>query len=93
MPPSDIEDLTRVPTRAQLACAVDSIRDALARGVRVYLHCLHGRDRTGLVWALARVRILGWTPAAAEKEMAAFGFSKERTPALWRAWEREMGER
>ena len=92
MPPSEIEDFIRVPTHAQLVCAVDSIRDALAHGLRVFMHCLHGRDRTSLIWALARVRILGWSRVAAENEMAAFGFKRERTPALWRAWEREMGD-
>lgn len=31
----------------------------------VYIHCQLGRDRTGLVIALYRVRYLGWSPEAA----------------------------
>jgi protein tyrosine/serine phosphatase len=41
----------------------------------VYLHCEHGKDRTGIVSALYRVRYNGWTPAAAHDEMVAAGHS------------------
>jgi hypothetical protein len=41
----------------------------------VYLHCEHGKDRTGIVSALYRVRYDGWTPAAAHDEMVAAGHS------------------
>ena len=39
----------------------------------VYVHCEHGKDRTGLVLALYRVRYDGWTEAQAADEMAAMG--------------------
>ncbi|WP_164102903.1 fused DSP-PTPase phosphatase/NAD kinase-like protein [Candidatus Laterigemmans baculatus] len=35
----------------------------------VYLHCQLGRDRTGLIIALYRVRHLGWSPEAAYAAM------------------------
>lgn len=35
----------------------------------VYIHCQLGRDRTGLIIALYRVRHLGWSPAAAYAAM------------------------
>jgi len=39
----------------------------------IYVHCEHGKDRTGLVLALYRVRYDGWTEAQAAEEMAAMG--------------------
>ncbi|AZZ36064.1 hypothetical protein CIK05_04415 [Bdellovibrio sp. qaytius] len=40
----------------------------------IYLHCKHGRDRTGLIMGLYRVEVDGWTPKAAYKEMNDRGF-------------------
>lgn len=40
----------------------------------VYVHCLHGQDRTGLVIGLERVFVEGWDPADAYAEMLARGF-------------------
>ncbi len=40
----------------------------------VYVHCLQGRDRTGVVVAVYRVEVDGWSPNEAEEEMRAFGF-------------------
>lgn len=40
----------------------------------VYLHCKHGRDRTGLVMALDRVENEGWAADRAYDEMIARGF-------------------
>lgn len=40
----------------------------------VYVHCFHGKDRTGLVVALHRVLAQGWEPAAAYREMLSLGF-------------------
>ncbi len=37
----------------------------------VYVHCMLGRDRTGVVVALYRVRYLGWSPEAAYAEFEA----------------------
>ncbi len=42
----------------------------------IYLHCKHGKDRTGLVMALYRVEVQGWTPKRAYQEMYDLGFAK-----------------
>jgi tyrosine-protein phosphatase SIW14 len=41
----------------------------------IFLHCKLGKDRTGLVFALYRVKIQGWSPRAAYEEWLSFGFS------------------
>jgi hypothetical protein len=51
-----------------------------------FVHCSHGQDRTGIVVALYRVKVQGWSKADAEKEMLAHGFHKELR-GLWEFWE------
>jgi protein tyrosine/serine phosphatase len=41
---------------------------------RVYLHCKHGRDRTGMIMGLYRVEADGWHPKTAYQEMKDRGF-------------------
>lgn len=41
----------------------------------VFVHCKLGRDRTGIAVAAYRMKIQGWTRAAAEAEMESFGFN------------------
>jgi hypothetical protein len=54
----------------------------------VYIHCELGRDRSGLIIGLYRVRYEGWSPCAAYAEMQQFGFN-ERLRGLDRYfWER-----
>lgn len=45
----------------------------------VFLHCLHGRDRTGLLTAAYRVVLHGWTAEKAYGEMLECGFDMDRT--------------
>ncbi|HEX9205598.1 MAG TPA: tyrosine-protein phosphatase [Candidatus Deferrimicrobiaceae bacterium] len=40
----------------------------------VFVHCAQGKDRTGVVAAVYRMEVEGWTAAEAEAEMEAFGF-------------------
>ena len=42
----------------------------------VFIHCRHGKDRTGAVVAIYRIRIQGWSLEEAEAEMLSFGFNK-----------------
>lgn len=42
----------------------------------IYIHCEHGKDRTGLAVALYRVQTEGWAPKKAHDEMMALGHSK-----------------
>jgi protein tyrosine/serine phosphatase len=46
------------------------------RNQPVYLHCRHGKDRTGLIFGLYRVEVQGWTPQQAFLEMREIGFSR-----------------
>jgi protein tyrosine/serine phosphatase len=41
----------------------------------VFLHCTVGTDRTGVVAAVYRMEVEGWSEAEAEAEMEAFGFN------------------
>jgi tyrosine-protein phosphatase SIW14 len=41
----------------------------------VFVHCMQGKDRTGLIIALYRVEFQGWTPKAAHDEMMSLGFN------------------
>jgi len=45
----------------------------------VFLHCLHGADRTGMMTAIARIALEGWTKdqALAEMTQGPFGFHEE----------------
>jgi tyrosine-protein phosphatase SIW14 len=40
----------------------------------IFVHCQHGADRTGLMCAVYRVAICGWTKAEAIREMTQGGF-------------------
>ena len=45
----------------------------------VYVHCLHGRERTGFMLAAYRVKVLGWTADEAYREMLQQGFDPLRS--------------
>jgi len=47
----------------------------------VYIHCLHGMDRTGFICALYRMRMMAWKFEKARDEMYSLGFHK--WPYLW----------
>jgi protein tyrosine/serine phosphatase len=44
-----------------------------------FVHCLHGRDRTGLITAVYRVVFQNWTADKAYAEMLECGFDMSRT--------------
>lgn len=46
-----------------------------------YVHCLHGKDRTGFMCAAYRMRVCNWTFKAAIQEMFEMGFHK--SPYIW----------
>jgi protein-tyrosine phosphatase len=49
---------------------------ANAQRYPIYIHCELGRDRSGLVIGLFRVRCQGWSVCAAYAEMQRFGFNE-----------------
>jgi hypothetical protein len=58
------------------------IKLARAAHTGIYIHCTHGRDRTGSMVAIYREQFDGWTPkkALAEMETPFFGFDATRFP-------------
>lgn len=56
----------------------------------VFVHCSVGRDRSGVVVAVYRMEVDGWSEAEAEAEMEAFGFhwiwfELRKTVTEWRS--------
>lgn len=52
-----------------------------------YIHCEWGKDRTGIIVALYRLK-KGWTWNYATNEMLGYGFDKRLT-GLWHLWEKK----
>lgn len=77
MPPKDFWQAIGTPGLAACVAAARAAIDALARDEVVYLHCLHGQDRTGLISGMIRVMFCGWTCEAAYAEMLKFGYHPE----------------
>ncbi len=79
IPPEDDKPWTVVdrPDPKTVHAIVRAIIDAFTRGETVVWHCTAGRDRTSLISALVGMRLLGWSKAAAWKDMLAHGFRWE----------------
>jgi protein tyrosine/serine phosphatase len=60
------------PTEEQLKGFFELVLDPARQPV--FLHCAHGKDRTGTMAALYRIEVDGWTPDEAIEEMQAFGY-------------------
>ena len=64
---------TRVaPTQAQIDQFLKIVNDPAAQPV--YVHCKGGRHRTGVMTAIYRMTVEGWTPDRAFSEMKDFDF-------------------
>ncbi len=46
-----------------------------SRNYPIFIHCQHGKDRTGLIAALYRVHRQNWKPVDARKEWIQMGFA------------------
>lgn len=64
-----------MPDRLELLDIAHFIREEAEWG-NVYFHCLHGKDRTGLIRALIRQTQQGWSRALAIAEMYDKGFHR-----------------
>lgn len=62
---------TDAPEPEQVRRFLEIVRDPSAHPV--YVHCLHGVDRTGTMIAVYRVTVQGWTNSDALAEMEHFG--------------------
>ena len=56
----------KLPTDAQVRQFLEAVTDSSGRPA--YVHCHHGRDRTGVMVALYRVKVSGWAPEDAVRE-------------------------
>ena len=68
-----------IPLRPFDVPSSESIETFLARTTDggshpVFVHCLHGMDRTGLMVALYRMKVMDWSFEPAYDEMLKFGF-------------------
>jgi len=62
-----------VPTDQDLERFFRVVLDSTARPV--YMHCVHGKDRTGAMAAIYRIEVSGWTAEQAIAEMDRMGFN------------------
>ena len=60
------------PTEEQVRLFLSVVTDTTR--LPVFIHCLRGKDRTGVMSAIYRVEACGWTADEAIEEMRAFGF-------------------
>jgi protein tyrosine/serine phosphatase len=65
-----------LPTRKEIERFFTIIDDASKRPI--FVHCLHGSDRTGMFVAIYRMAREGWTADAAYTEMKEAGFHRFR---------------
>ena len=65
-------DTWKTPSDAKVDSVLKLLQDRSLGPV--YLHCKHGRDRTGMIMGLYRVEAEGWHPKTAYKEMKDRGF-------------------
>lgn len=61
------------PCEASTRKLVEEIHAALASGINVLVHCVHGRDRTGLVCGAYHLIHDGWTLRDVNRERAQYG--------------------
>lgn len=56
----------------------------------VYIHCLYGKDRTGLALALYRVQKHGWDCQAALAEAKRYNYGTGISPIVQKLWEKML---
>lgn len=85
MPPRDLWQSVGIPDMLSLYRAVEVL--ASNKFWPIYVHCLHGQDRTGFVVAMFRVMYQGYRVDKAYDEMLAHGFHADLLD-LQSAWEK-----
>ena len=73
-----------VPKDKDVSLALSILKNSSLRPI--YLHCRHGRERTGFMVAVYRMQVEGWSLDAAYKEMKKMGC---RWPFTW-LWKRAL---
>ena len=74
-----------VPTEEQARAFLEAVTDP--QGRPAYVHCRHGRDRTGVMVALYRVEVSGWSGDEAVDEAEERGLRPQYK--AYRRWIRE----
>ena len=88
-PPSDLGNILGAPKPERIRLAVETLQNESLWPV--YVHCLHGQDRTGLIVGLFRVLHDHYTKEMAYKEMRANKFHPA-LHGLHEIWERFDGK-
>lgn len=63
------------PTEEEVRAFFDIVNDPALQPV--FVHCAHGKDRTGTMCAIYRMENDGWTAEAALEEMRTFGYHEK----------------
>jgi hypothetical protein len=66
----------------------NNLKKLLLDGGPTYLHCLHGKDRTGLISALFKCKYMGVNPEKAIREAESLGFGIGVHPASVNLWKK-----
>lgn len=74
-----------IPRENEIESLFDLLEDTSK--LPIFVHCLHGADRTGLMIALYRIQRMNWNLTGAYNEMKSFGFHAFRLPHF--KWELE----
>src|SRR6185312_16206936 len=64
------------------------LKDLLINGGPTFVHCRHGKDRTGLLCAMYQCKYLGKDPEQAIKEAKALGFGVGVDPSFVSLYEK-----
>ena len=67
-----------IPDEQEITSFLELLDDASSHPV--FVHCLHGVDRTGFMIAVFRIRRMNWTFEEAYSEMRELGFHTFRLP-------------
>lgn len=89
-PPSKYSERYEAPAPERIRLAVETLANESNRPV--YVHCLHGQDRTGLIVGIYRVLYDHYTKEQAYKEMLDNGFHPNLFPGLTKVWEKFDGK-
>ncbi|MEQ1878762.1 MAG: tyrosine-protein phosphatase [Bdellovibrionia bacterium] len=71
----------QAPSQQMVEAALTAMNDPALQPV--FVHCLHGKDRTGMMIAIHRVVYQRWPQRAAYNEMISFGFNRAFAPLLY----------
>lgn len=65
-----------------------NLKDLLIKGGPTYIHCLHGKDRTGLLSAIFKCKYMGMNPNDAIAEAKSLGFGQGVDPKIVSLYEK-----